>query len=384
MVKLRDNNANAADKPDKIERLDCLDAVRGLFLLVLVSAGFGLLEEHQEMLSGDRWGWVIEQFKPRNGQGCTLWDLLQPALLFVAGVALSISYVNRQVKGQSWFRQFAHAVLRAAILVALGIYLDSYRHGRLVLELRGDLQMVGIAYLLAFLVVPLGMAAQGVTVGFLLIGSTTAYVIYAFAGGYELWSPTQNPGVALDHWLGFAPHPDKNVMLNAVSWTATVLLGVLVGGLIRTTLTPGLKTAIMTGASLFGILFGWVLGGGGGWIDLSWYAVIPMSRPSATWTFVFTAVGWTLLIFTYFYLITDGFALRAWALPLAIVGRNALFVYLAYELFHDWAARSARLILPGAPPTLALLKPLFASLVVIAIFWVLCLWLYRRRIFFTV
>jgi heparan-alpha-glucosaminide N-acetyltransferase len=384
MVKLRDNNTDAAARPDKIERLACLDAVRGFFLLILVSAGFGLRDAQQEMLSPERWGWIINQFKHRDVPGCSLWDLLLPALLFCAGIAMPISYTNRQSKGQSWFRQFAHAFLRAAVLVALGIYLDSYRQDRLLFDLRGNLQMIGLAYLLAFLVVPLGMPAQGVTVGFLLVGSTAGYVIYAFAGGHDLWSPTQNLGVALDQWLGFGPHPEKYVTFNVFSWAAVVLLGVLVGGLIRTGLTPGAKIAIMTGSSIFALLFGWVLGGGNGWIEFSWYAVIPMIKPIATWTFVFTAVGWTLLVFTYFYLITDGFALRAWALPLTLVGRNPLALYVSYQLFHGWAEKSAKLVLPGSPPTGAMLKPLFASLIVLAIYWLLCFWLYRRRIFFKV
>jgi predicted acyltransferase len=384
MVKLRQSSAEIAARPDKIERLVCLDALRGLFLLILVCAGFGLRETNQEMLNAERWGWLISEFKHREVAGCSIWDMLLPALLFCAGVAMPISYVNRQAKGQTWARQFVHALIRAAILVVLGIYLDSYRQNRLVFELRGDLQMIGIAWLLAFLLLPAGMPAQGITIGFLLVGSTTAYVIYAFAGGHDLWSPTQNAGIALDQRLGFAPHPQKLVTLNLLTWTAVVMLGNLVGGLIRTGLTPGLKVAIMTGSSIFAILFGWALGGGNGWIDLSWYPIIPMMRSIATWTFAFTAVGWTLLIFTYLYLLTDGFLLRAWALPLTVFGRNALILYLTFELFHDWAQRSARLVLPGSPAIIATLKPLLASLIVLGIYWLFCFWLYRRRIFFKV
>ena len=91
-----------------------------------------------------------------------------------------------------------------------------------------------------------------------------------------------------------------------------------------------------------------------------------------------------LLVFTYFYLVMEGFLLRGWALPLTVVGRNSLFVYLAFHLFRDWAARSALLVLPARPPLVATLRPLFVELVVMAIFWLFCFWLYRRRIFFKV
>ena len=121
-----------------------------------------------------------------------------------------------------------------------------------------------------------------------------------------------------------------------------------------------------------------------GEVELNWFALIPMVPRLMTWTFVFTAVGWTLFIFTYFYLLMDGFLLSSWAVPLAIAGRNALFLYVTFTLFHDWAARTALLVLPTSPALAATLRPLFIELIVVAIFWLTCFWLYRRRIFFRV
>ncbi len=378
MIRLRDTRAES-DESDKAERLGSLDAARGLFLLLLISSGFGLRDP--QMVSQDRWGWMTNQWTHRAWEGCTLWDLLQPALLFIAGVAVPYSYANRQAKGQNWIRQFAHALKRAGLLLLLGLYLDSYRENRLVLDLRGDLQQIALAYLLAFLILPLGMPARGVTMGFLLIGHTAAYVIYAFASKHALWDPTHNLGAALDRCMRFAAHRELDVTLNAVSATAIVLLGTLIGGLIRSGLTPGRKVAIMTVCSLFAILSGWLLSGGNGWIEYHWRPVIPMIKPLATWTFVFTAVGWTLLVFTYFYLVTDGFLLRAWAAPLAILGRNSLFLFVTFFLFREWAVKSALLVLTVAPPSVAALRPLFVELIVVAIYWLVCFWLYRRQIF---
>ncbi len=380
MVKLRDNSTDDA-KPDRVDRVASLDALRGVVLLLFVSAGFGL----KEMLTDERWKWITRQWTASAWDGCTLWDLLCPAMLFIVGVAMPHSYVNRQAKGQSWVRQFLHALCRAAVLILLGMYLDSYSASppRLVFDLRGDLQQIGLAYLIAFLVLPLGMSVHGVSAAFLLIGSTAAYVIYAFAGGIDLWSQEKNLGLALDQWLRFSPR-DHLVTLNIVSAAAIVVLGMLIGGVIRSGITPGAKVAIMTAASIVGISLGWVLSGGDGWIDFAWPAVIPMLRPLLTLTFVFTSVGWTLLLFTYFYLVMDGFLLRAWGVPLMLVGRNSLLLYLTYRLFHGWAATSANLVLPTSPPWAATLRPLFVSLMVLAIYWLFCFWLYRRRIFFKV
>ena len=385
MAKMQDDQPES-DTGDKGKRLASLDAARGLFLMLLLSSGFGLRDPR--MLNQERWGWLTNQWAHRDWQGCTLWDLLQPALLLLVGIAMPYSYANRQGKGQGWFRQFAHALKRTLLLIVIGIYLDSYRANQLVFDLRGDLQQIGLAYLFAFLVLPLGMPVQGVTVAFLLIGHTATHVIHATTGGHELWSPTHNVGVALDQWLRpamrFADHLQPYTTFNVISSSAIVLLGVLVSGLIRSGLAPGAKVAIMTACSLFGLLFGWLLSGGNGWIELSWYAVIPMIRRIETWTFVFTAASWALLVFTYFYLLMDGLLLRAWAVPLAIVGRNALLVYVAFTLFRDWSVRSALLVLPNLPAFAVTLRPLLVELIVMAIFWLFCFWLYRRRIFFKV
>lgn len=133
--------------------------------------------------------------------------------------------------------------------------------------------------------------------------------------------------------------------------------------------------------SLNRILFGWLLSGGDGWIDFSWQALLPMIKRLGTLTFVIMSVGWIMVLFIYFYTRMEGFLLQSWALPIMLVGRNSLFLYLSYHLFR---ARSARLVLPESPTPLLPLQPLFIDLIVLAAFWLVCFWLYRRRIFFTV
>ena len=97
MAKFRDTSADPG-KP--VERIASIDAMRGTLLLLLVANGFGLLKE--QMLNQAQWGWITRQFAHRPWQGCSLWDLLQPGMLFVVGLAMPLSYANRQSKGQSW------------------------------------------------------------------------------------------------------------------------------------------------------------------------------------------------------------------------------------------------------------------------------------------
>jgi predicted acyltransferase len=374
MVKLRDATADPARSAPP-ERFASLDALRGILLLLLVGHGFGL----REMLPQEQWNWITLQWSHREWLGCSLWDLLPTGMLFAVGVAMPFSYANRRAKGQRWPAQFWHALKRTGLLLLLGMYLDSYRENRLVFDVRGDLQQIALAYLLTFLVLPLGMVVHGVAVVLLLFGHTLAHVIYGLMDGHELWSQTHNLGVVLDPWLHLRPHAERYTTLNILPATAIVLSGVLIADLVRGDLTPGHKVVIMTLASIFCILSGWLLSGGN-----DWYVFIPMIRRLGTVTFVLVSVGWILLVFTYFYTLMEGFLWRSWALPITLVGRNSLILYMADQLFRYWAVRSARLVLPDSPPIVKTLQPLFVELIVVVIFWLFCVWLYRRRIFFKV
>src|SRR5437868_1210426 len=101
-------------------RLVSLDAYRGFIMLAMASGGLGMAA-----LSNDpAWGSVAEQFEHRDWEGCTFWDLIQPAFIFIVGVSMVFSYAARQAQGQNWPRQVIHAVKRALLLFALGVFLD--------------------------------------------------------------------------------------------------------------------------------------------------------------------------------------------------------------------------------------------------------------------
>src|ERR1700683_5050605 len=65
-------------------RLVSLDTYRGLIMLLLVSDGFGfgMLQAHPG------WAWLAKQVDHAAWEGCTFWDLIQPAFTFMVGVAM--------------------------------------------------------------------------------------------------------------------------------------------------------------------------------------------------------------------------------------------------------------------------------------------------------
>jgi heparan-alpha-glucosaminide N-acetyltransferase len=67
-------------------RLVSLDAYRGFIMLMLVSEGFGFgaLKGHAS------WAWLARQFDHAPWEGCTFWDLIQPAFTFMVSPCSAI------------------------------------------------------------------------------------------------------------------------------------------------------------------------------------------------------------------------------------------------------------------------------------------------------
>ncbi len=367
-------------KGPKQDRLASLDALRGLLGLVLLSVGFGL----RVLAPHPRWSWLADLFSPRDWLGCSAWDLLQPGLLFAMGVAMPLSYAQRQGKGQGYLRQLLHALLRGGILFLLGMYLDSLRDNHLELECRGDLQILALAYLLAFLVMPLGWQVQALMVFICLVGHTLAFVVFATARGQENWLATQHLGVRLDAMLGLTPYRTGAVAFNIVPAAGCVLIGALVGELLRGGLSPGRKIPLLGLASILCLSLGWSLSGGGGWLGFAWTPVVPMIHKLLTASFVLMSVGWCLATLTTLYLLTDSAGWKSWPAPLAVLGRNALLLYLANALLRDGVVRSVHLFLVEGRHLSSHGRAFFTDWTVLLLFWAWAIWLHRRRIWFKV
>src|SRR3982750_1549752 len=87
-------------------RLMSLDAYRGFIMLLLVSEGFGL----GALKSHPGWAWLAAQWDHSAWEGCTFWDLIQPAFTFMVGVAMPFALARRMAQGASTFTLFKHVL----------------------------------------------------------------------------------------------------------------------------------------------------------------------------------------------------------------------------------------------------------------------------------
>lgn len=375
------------------DRSVSLDTYRGFIMLAMISAGLGT----RHLLNDATWGWLAAQLEHRAWEGCTFWDLIQPSFLFIVGVAMPFSYSSRQGQGQSFLRQLAHALTRSAILILIGWFLDAFTAGlsasppRLERFRLADvrflrvLQQIAIGYLLAFFILPLGPKVQAAGVVFFLTAHTAAYLTYARVMQIAPWEPGHNFGSFLDMVMRRPAVGGHYVTFNAISSTATILLGVLCGELLRGPVAPGRKVAIMFGAGLALLAAGWGLSGGNGWVPISFPTLVPMVKRLWTASFAIHAAGWTFLMMGLFYLIIDVMMVRFWTLPFVVVGMNSIFIYIASEMLaRPIVHRAVAMFVADPGTTTPAYKPVLMSLVSLTIFWLICVWLYRRKVFIKV
>ncbi len=73
--------------PPSPTRLTSLDAFRGAIMLYMASHSFGFVQVAQK-LHTEPWTTLAWWFDHVPWIGCSTWDLIQPAFMFMVGVAL--------------------------------------------------------------------------------------------------------------------------------------------------------------------------------------------------------------------------------------------------------------------------------------------------------
>ena len=83
------------------KRYLALDAYRGFIMFMLVSSGFGL-----RALARNRpaFAWIAGEFDHRPWEWIAFWDLIQPAFMFMVGVAMPFAIAIRRARGRRRWR----------------------------------------------------------------------------------------------------------------------------------------------------------------------------------------------------------------------------------------------------------------------------------------
>lgn len=386
------------------DRLVSLDAYRGLTMLAMASGGLGLHAVAEKLhKSGQEsavWNFVGYEFEHVQWVGCSLWDLIQPSFMFIVGVAMAYSCASRLARGQSYGQMLRHAIVRAIVLVALGVFLRSNNRGETIFTFEDVLSQIGLGYVFLFLLWNRPRWLQfTAAVGILIAYWCLFYAYpaptpedYAAAGlGADWprlegiaahWDKNTNAAAAFDRWFihlfprkePFEINTGGYMTLSFIPSLATMIFGLMAGELLRSPRTSGRKLAILVVAGLVGIAAG---------VALQMTGVCPIVKRIWTPSWVLFSGGWAALILAAFYGVVDVLGYRKWTFPLVVAGMNSITMYVMAQLSKGWLRQTLKThfgtrIFDFLGPEY---QPFLVQLWVLLAMWLLCYWLYRQRIF---
>jgi predicted acyltransferase len=345
-------------------RLLSLDVFRGLVILLMLLVNnlgdysvVGAFWKHADWrpvsLGSDFAAWM----KAPSFTGfplfwhCTLADYVMPMFMLIIGVAIPFSVASARRRGDLGPGHWLRVVRRGAALYALGWAIDlsqqfvSWKHNpspdaKLSFSLGMNvLQLLGVAYVVARVLyalplIPRLLVAAGLFVWhwallkYLPQGDVPAGTFTAKnnAVGYAYSTWTVFKGVRLTSWLSFGIAG----MLSVPPAAATMAIGSWVGEVLLGTRPAKVRTLLLGGLAL-------VVAG------VVWAFDLPMNKPRWTPCYLVYCAGIGTLLIAALYWVVDLKGWRGWTLPLAILGMNAIGIYVLSILAKIWLLNLPRI-----------------------------------------
>lgn len=330
--------------------------------------------------------------------GCTPTDLVFPSFLFIIGVSMWFSFGKYDRK---WSPEIARKILRRTLLIFLiGLLMnkfpfywkdwDSWR-------IMGVLQRLALGYgLAAVLVLTLRRRALiAVSAGILLLYWG---LLYWFAEpGSDPLSAQGSAVLRLDRWLFGESHLyretvapglripfDPEGVLSTLPAIVTAILGWLSGELMSQRSKQ--KDLLVRDLLVFGLICGFA--------GLAWDLFFPINKKMWTSSYVLYAGGISMILLAVSIWLID---IRGWrngpGLMLAF-GSNPLFAYVLSELLitvlyiTTWTSNGAEISAQEwiyrtifEPVDGAEFSSFLFAISYVALCWLICRWLYVRKIF---
>jgi predicted acyltransferase len=350
-------------------RLASLDAYRGFIMLLLVAEGLGLaaLRNHPG------WEWLAAQVDHAAWEGCTFWDLIQPAFTFMVGMAMPFALARRLERGAGTWHVFRHVAWRALVLIVLSNIYSNWgaRQGQLRLQFINVLCQIAFGYVLCFLITRRPFRQQVCIAAAMLAGYAALFMV--FPGPDGPWSKTGNIGAAIDLKVLGYKYSGYYTTINFIGNAVTILFGYWAGMLVRTGRSHAYKLKTVVGCAAAGFALG-----------LAIEPFNPMVKRLWTASFTLFSAGWVLLMLAVFYWVIEVKQVKRWAFPFLVVGMNSLFIYSLGQIgIKGWLHRGLASF-TGNFKFLGDLGAIPQHILVMAGLWYVCYWLYRRKIFFKI
>ncbi len=263
------------------------------------------------------WSAVYPQLAHAEWNGWTYTDTIFPFFLFVAGVAMALSFGKRRAAGSAAATLGRHLAVRAAVIVALGLGLgvaSFFAFHKEHMRLPGVLQRIGVCVLVAGAIFLSGGARAAAAAAAALLAGYWALM------GPGPFDPEGNLAARIDHAI-FGAHTwkpgwDPEGLLSTLPAIATTLLGVVAGERLRGDAPAPRRIRDLLAA-------GAIAAGAG----LLWGGVFPINKSLWTSSYALLMSGLACMSLAACVWAVD---LRGWkrlAAPLVWLGRNAIAAF---------------------------------------------------------
>ena len=369
---------------DKQDRLISLDAFRGatIALMILVN-------------TPGTWGHVYAPLRHAQWHGCTLTDLVFPFFLFIIGVSMRFSFEKYEFC--KWGPLFKKVLWRTITIFTIGLLLNAFPFVRQDWDwshfrIMGVLQRIALAYIMAsFIVVRADIIGiVKISMG-LLFGYWILLMGYGWYSGLDPYALKSNLILIVDAYIFGENHLyggtgisfDPEGLLSTIPSIVTVLIGFLVGTMIKTAEDHKDNTQRMAVLGALLIIFGW-----------GWGFVFPINKQLWTSSYVLYTSGIATVVLAGLIWLVDVKGLKTWTKPFVIFGANAIFLYAAsgiwvkillkisFELDGKMISGYGYLYQTVFQPFAGDLNGSFLfALFHVFMFWLILAWMYRKKIF---
>ena len=361
------------DAPVTSQRLISVDALRG-FDMFWIMGGGPFVMEFCKLFRNPLPPWLDRQFEHVPWEGFVGWDLIMPLFLFIVGVAMPFSIGKRLELRHTRSQIYRKIASRVVILWILGMVAQ----GHLLLFdshnlqfYSNTLQAIAAGYFIASIaLVELKARGQAVLSIMLMVVYWLLLRFVPVPGqAAGILTPDVNLAIWLDKFLlgRFQDGTTYTWILSSLGFGATVLIGVLAGQLLRSSL-PGSRKAQWLAASGFACLLA-------GWL---WSFAVPIIKHIWTSSMILWSGGWCLLLLALFYWVIDVKGYRRWAFFFIVIGMNAIVAYLSDLL--PWPQISA-IFFGGLARHLGFFGPVLLTFGALGIVWLFLYYMYRNRTF---
>lgn len=382
--------------PPAPQRLLSLDTYRGFVMLLMAAQVMQLPEVAGHFAGNAFWDMVGFHTSHVAWTGCSLHDLIQPSFSFMVGVALPFSLAARLAKGASTSALWSHALLRALILVMLGVVLRSMGKPQTNWTFEDTLSQIGLGYPFLFALGFSSVRARWTIFTAILAGYWLVFALYSgnttgpkpegwvhdFTGFAAHWNLNANAAWAFDHWfLNLFPRVKEFLgnnggysTLNFIPTLATMLLGLVAGQWIkeRPRDTALVKRLFVTGVCLLAAGYVWHISG-----------LCPSVKKIWTPSWVLVSGGWCFLLMAAFFYLVDVRGWQRWAFPLIVIGMNSIAIYVMSWTMDGFFGEMLTTHL-GKGPFLVLgpeFEPMLHGAGILLIYWLILWWMYRNKVF---